>query len=58
MADKKCCCDCISCISTNMPFEVGVWYVCINPKGKHYLERSIYQWDNPCEHFMEVEEDG
>ena len=52
MANEKCCYDCVSCISTNMPFEVGVWYVCINPKGEHHLERSIYPWGKPCEHFI------
>ena len=55
MANEKCCYDCISCIYSNAPIEVGLEYVCANPKSTRY---KIDPWGKPCEHFMGGAEDG
>ena len=52
MANEKCCYDCVWCIQSNTPLEVGVQYICINQKGEHYIENSIDPWDKACEHFV------
>ena len=52
MENEKCCYDCVSCIQSNAPLEVGVQYICINPKGEHYIENSIDPRDKACEHFV------
>lgn len=51
MANEKCCYDCVFCIPSNTPLEVGMQYICINHKGEHYIENSIDPWGEPCKHF-------
>ena len=55
MENEKCCFDCVSCIPTNSPLEVGLQHMCINPKGERYLDISI-QWSKPCGQFRGYED--
>ena len=58
MANEKCCYDCVFCIPSNAPLEVGVQYICINQKGEHYIENSIDPWGKACKEFGRGMQDG